>query len=262
MQTPEEYLGVIEEKLYGASHYKEDLAFTELSLGCLHEHEDQYGNVYQKGALIGLCLDVLLREQSEGKIGIKDMMAMLSEEYGKNKSFIDEKLFGKIEELSSKEVGSFFNDYVEHGGNLPLEEIFSKVGVTFKKDVTVKEIGLGGVSLGFNPETEHLFVTDLTNMNAFGKSLGYKVNDEIIALNGVEIDMENVQQQLDDYKSKTQVGDKVEVTVARKAKGKTKNKKLKAKAIAIEKSKKFLIKFNEEASENQLNLRKAWLGQN
>ena len=62
MQTPKEYLGVIEDKLSGASHYKDDLAFTDLSLGCLDEHESQYGNVYQKGALIGMCLDILLRD--------------------------------------------------------------------------------------------------------------------------------------------------------------------------------------------------------
>ncbi len=261
MQTPEEYLGVIEEKLHGAARFKEDLAFTELSLGCLHEHEDQYGNVYQKGALIGLCLDILLREQSEGKVGTKDMMAMLSKEYGKDKSFTDSKLFGKIEELSSKEVGAFFKNHVEKGEALPLESIFEKVGISFKRDIVVKEIGLGGVSLGFNPETQHLFVAGLSSVNDFGKTLGYKVNDEIIALNGVEIKMENVQEQLDAYKSNTKVGDKVEVTVARKEKGKVKNKKLKAKAVAVEKKKKFLIEFNANATEKQIELRNSWLGQ-
>jgi predicted metalloprotease with PDZ domain len=262
MQTPEEYLKVIEEKLHGAARFKDDLAFTELSLGCLHEHEDQYGNVYQKGALIGLCLDILLREQSDGKVGTKDMMAMLSAEYGKDQSFADSKLFGKIEQLSSKEIGGFFEEYVEHGGELPLKQVFEKVGISFEKDVTIKEITLGGVSLGFNSETEHLFVSDISKINAFGKALGYKVNDEVIALNGVKVDMEKVQQQLDEYKNTTQVGDKVEITISRKNKGKVKEKKLKAKAIAIEKQKKFVIKFDENASEQEMNLRKAWLGQN
>ena len=55
--------------------------------------------------------------------------------------------------------------------------------------------------------------------------------------------------------------DKVEVEVARKEKGKVKNKKLKAKAILVEKNKKYLIEFSEKATEEQIQLRNAWLGQ-
>ena len=262
MQTPDEYLELIEEKLMGAMRYKDDLAFTDLSLGCLHEHEDQYGNVYQKGALIGMCLDILLREQSKGAMGIKDMMAMLSKEYGKYKSFSDAKLFDKITELSATPIGEFFKAYVEGNQELPLEELLSKVGLSFKKDVLLKEITLGGISLGFNPETQHLIVADLSSVNAFGKALGYKINDELLAINGEDLDMANIQEQLEQYKANTKSGEKVEVTVGRKVKGKMKRKKLKGKAITIEKTKKFVIEFNENASEEQLELRKAWLGQN
>ena len=261
MQTPKEYLEVLEGKLSGASRFKDDLPFTEMSLGCLGEHESQYGNVYQKGALIGMCLDILLRDQSKGKIGVKDMMAMLSKEYGKYKSFTDDKLFDKITELSSPEVRTFFKKYVEGSEELPFEELFSRVGITFEKDVTIKEISLGGVSLSYNPETQRLFVADMSNVNEFGKSLGYKTNDELIAVNGVSIDMDKVQEQMDDFKKNTKPGDKVEVEVARKEKGKVKNKKLKAKAILVEKNKKYLIEFSEKATEEQIQLRNAWLGQ-
>ncbi len=261
MQTPKEYLGVIEEKLAGASHYKDELAFTELSLECLDKHEDQYGNVYQKGAIIGMCLDILLRDQSEGKVGIKDMMASLSKEYGKYKSFEDVKLFDKIAELSSPEIRTFFTEHVEKGNELPLADLLNRVGITFKKDVKIQEISLGGVALSFNPETQRLFVADMSSINEFGKMLGYKTNDEFVSINGVDIDMNTVQEQMDQFKKNTKVGDKVEVVVMRNHKGKLKTKKLKGKAITIEKTKKFLIEFNDDASQDQIQLRNAWLGQ-
>ncbi len=261
MQTPEEYLGVIEEKLAGANRFKDNLPFTEMSLGCLDEHESQYGNVYQKGALIGMCLDILLRDQSNGEIGTKDMMAMLSKEYGKYKSFTDDKLFDKIAELSSPEIREFFTKYVEGKAELPLEDVLKRVGVTFKKDITVKEITLGGILLSYNPETQRLFVADMGNVNEFGKSMGYKTNDELVAVNGVKIDISKVQEQLDDFKKNTKPGDKVEVVVSRKEKGKLKEKKMKSKAILVEKKKKYLIEFNDKATEKQLQLRNAWLGQ-
>jgi predicted metalloprotease with PDZ domain len=261
MQTPNEYLGVIEEKLSGASRFKDDLPFTEMSLGCLGEHDSQYGNVYQKGALIGLCLDILLRDQSKGKMGVKDMMAMLSKEYGKYKSFSDDSLFNKIAELSSPSIRDFFTKYVEGSAELPFEALFSKVGITFKRDTTIQEISLGGVSLSYNPETQHLFVADMSNINDFGQSLGYKTNDELISVNGVPIDMNKVEEQMNDFKKSTKPGDKVEVEVDRKEKGKVKRKKLKAKAVLVEKNKKYLIEFNEKATKEEINLRNAWLGQ-
>jgi predicted metalloprotease with PDZ domain len=261
MISPKEYLKVIEEKLSGANHYKDDLPFTEMSLGCLDEYENQYGNVYQKGALIGLCLDILLREQSGGKIGMKDMMNKLSKEYGKYKSFNDENLFDKIAEFSSPEIRTFFREYVEGSKPLPLEDVLNKVGITFQQDVTVSEITLGDMALSFNPETGRLYIMDTGSMNEFGKAMGYKNNDEIVSLNGVEINVANAQEEINKFKEETKVGSKVEIIVARKVKGVFKNKKLKGKAMSIEKTKKYLIKFNQNATEKELQLRKAWLGQ-
>jgi predicted metalloprotease with PDZ domain len=259
--TTDDYIKVIEEKLNGANRYKDDLPFTEMSLGCLDKHKDQYGNVYQKGALIGMCLDVLLREQSAGKNGMKDMMKRLSTEYGKYKSFNDEELFDKITEFSSPVIGTFFKEYVEGSKALPLEDVLNKVGITFKQDVTVQEITLGEMALSFNPETSRLFIIDTGSMNEFGKKMGYQNNDEIVSLNGTEISMTNAKEEITKFKKETKAGDKVEIVVARKAKGAYKNKKLKGKAVSISKTKKYIIELNKDATEKQLALRKAWLGQ-
>lgn len=260
MQTPQDYLGVIEEKLAGASSFKDDLPFTVMSLGCLDEHESQYGNVYQKGALIGLCLDVLLRDNSDGKIGLKDMMDMLSKEYGKYKSFKDEALFDKITALSSPEIRTFFKRYVEGKESLPLEDLLGRVGVTFKKDIIIKEITLGGIRLSYNPETKRLFVAGINSMNEFGKKMGYQLKDEIVSINGEELDITKVEEQIDNYKKSVKEGDKVTVVVARDRKGKIKNKRLKGKALLVEKQHNYLIEFNENATKKQLQIRNAWLG--
>jgi len=260
MISQQEYLSTIKRKIRGANYYKDELPFTEMSLGCLDEYKDQYGNVYQKGALIGLCLDILLREETKGKLGMKDMMALLSKEYGKYKSFKDEELFDKITSLSSPKIREFFKDYVEGKNPLPLAELLEKVGVTYKTDVKVKEFGFGNISLGVNPESGNMFVMDASNMNEFGKQLGYKNNDEIVSVNGEKLNSDNFKELINKFKNETEEGDKVEIVVSRKEKGKTKNKTLKAKAIKVEKSKPYLVEFNENASEAQLTLRQQWLG--
>jgi len=186
---------------------------------------------------------------------------MLSKEYGKYKSFKDKELFDKIAQLSSPKIREFFTKYVEGSQPLPLKEILAKVGITYQKNAKVKEISMGGVALGFNRESNRLYVMDIGSMDNFGKKLGFKVNDELIAINGVTLTNDNMQDELDKFKTTTKIGDKVTITVARKTKGVTKNKKLKAKAISVEKTKKYYIAFNPSATKQQLQLQKAWLNQ-
>lgn len=257
--SKDEYLEVIQDKIKGASYYKDNLPFTTMSLGCLDEHEKQYGNVYQKGALIGMCLDILLREYSKGEKGMKDMMAMLSKEYGKNVSFKDEELFDKIASLSSQKIREFFKMYVEGESSLPLEELLNIVGITYKTNVTVKEVSMGGASMSYNEEIDKIYVVDTGNMDEFGKSLGYKNNDIIYSINGVEITADNVKTELARLKNTLKEGDKIEVVVGREVKGKSKNVTLKSKAMLAEKTKKYFIEFNPSATPQQLTLQKAWL---
>lgn len=257
--SKDEYLEVIQDKIKGASYYKDNLPFTTMSLGCLDEHEKQYGNVYQKGALIGMCLDILLREYSKGEMGMKDMMAMLSKEFGKNVSFKDEELFDKIASLSSQKIREFFKMYVEGESSLPLEELLNKVGITYKTNVTVKEVSMGGASMSYNEEIDKIYVVDTGNMDEFGKSLGYKNNDIIYSINGVEITADNVKTELARLKNTLKEGDKIEVVVGREVKGKSKNVTLKSKAMLVEKTKKYFIEFNPSATPEQLTLQKAWL---
>ena len=46
-----------------------------------------YNNVYQKGALIGMCMDILLREESNGQRSMLSLMKELSNKYGQNRPF-------------------------------------------------------------------------------------------------------------------------------------------------------------------------------
>lgn len=261
MITPEAYFDVLMDKMATAEVFKDDLPFTKMSLGALDAHQDQYMNVYNKGALIGLCLDILIREQTSGKKGLKDLMLMLSEEYGKDVSFKDDELFDKIAQLISPELRAFFANYVEGSKPLPFEEVLTKVGVDFKTDVTVKEVGFGGASIGFNMETQRLFVMDIADLNKFGKKLKIKINDEILAINGKELTLDNLEEVIIDYQTNTKDREKVEILVERNVKGKTIQVLLKAKAIQTETIQDYFMAINPNATEQQVQLRKTWLGQ-
>jgi predicted metalloprotease with PDZ domain len=253
--TPTEFLDVVSSKMKSAARYNDTLPFTEMSKGALDVHASQYGNVYQKGALIGMCLDIIMREKSEGKYGIQELLADLSEKYGKDAAFEDEKLFEEIEKLTYPEVGEFLRTYVSGNKAIPYQELLAKAGIDFQESVTKTEITLGNPNFSFNPETQRLVIAATLNVNKFGREIGYKEGDELVSINGEEIKLETIEEQLNDFKTNTKEGKKVKVVVMRGDEKVT----LKAKAVEVEIKDSFVLSLKAEPSTTELKTRNTWL---
>jgi len=255
------YLNMLNEKMNAAiSDFNDSIPFTVMSKLCLGPHKDQYGNVYQKGALIGLCLDVKLRNLSGGKYGIQNLMADLAKVYGKEKSFKDDELFDQITQMTYPEIREFFARYVEGSQPLPLKETFDWVGLEFKGGEATKVITMGKIGLGINQETNRIVVANVAQMNEFGQKLGYRKNDELVSVNGKLLTPDNFGQAMEDFKKNTTAGDRVEVVVARKGEdGKEVTTKLTAPALLVEGDKKLTVTPLANPTPQQLAMRDAWL---
>lgn len=257
----DEYLEKIREKMYASEQFRDDLSFTEMSKGCLDRYNSQYGNVYQKGALIGLCLDIKLRSLSSGKYGIQDLMKDLAKTYGKNKSFKDDELFDEITKLTYPEIGDFLKHCVSGKDPLPFKEIFSLVGINYVDKVARQGYSFGGINVGYNPATKHLVVVNTEKMDEFGKALGYQEGDELVKFNGRKLTVDNVKDVIGNYMQEAKEGKTLKVEVMRQMpNGKTKKIKLRAKEKLVDISQKYLLKPSDTPTDKQLELRKAWLG--
>lgn len=257
----EAYLDVIRSKMFGAERFNDTLPFTRMSRECLDKYKDEYGNVYEKGALIGLCLDIKLRHLSDGKYGVQELMRDLAKTYGKDRSFKDEELFGQIVKLTYPEIGEFFRRYVAGPEPLPLKETLALVGIDYSPKFTEKAATMGGISLGFNEETRRVVIFDTSEMNEFGKEMGYKQGDEIVKFNGKKLTEKNADEVLGKFYQNMKEGDKLKIKVARKTPGgKEKKVKLKGRVRAIVKEQKHAVAMAPSPTEKQLATRKAWLG--
>ena len=268
----EEYLTVVGNKLReslttktekGKLKYDDKLSFTEMSKEVLVKHKEQYNNVYAKGALIGLCLDINLLKVSNGKYNLNLLMDDLAKEYGKNKSFKDADLFPKIAELITKRgykpaaVMQFFDNHVIGGKALPLKELLADAGISYFPKKMVKEMTLGGLekSLGF--DGKGFFIANANNLDSFGKSFGFKTGDKLVAWNDKELSMETIDGVLGGFMSTVKEGDAVKVTVERE----DKNVDLTTKVIKAEVEKEYVFETNAAATAEQLAFRKQWLGE-
>ena len=143
VNSRQDFIKSMQEKIQDMSNYQDTLPFTEMSTHVLDRYADEYQNVYQKGAIIGLCLDILLREYSNGEEGLIDLLSKLGKKYGKDQSFKDEELFEEIASLSDPRIRTFFEKYVEGPEPLPLADILPKVGIGYKQEPATPALLIG-----------------------------------------------------------------------------------------------------------------------
>ena len=183
------------EKITSSKQFDDTMPFTVMSENILdEEYEDSYYNVYQKGALIGMSLDIRLRELSNGEMGILDLMKKLSNKYGKDKPFEDEELIPAIVELTYPEIQSFFDTYITGTTPIPYGDFFAKVGVEETESEVQTGVFLKGQQpyIDGNPQTKELFFREGIAFNSFLNELGAEPKDVIKSVNGTEYNIENV----------------------------------------------------------------------
>ncbi|NEV93103.1 peptidase M61 [Psychroflexus sp. YR1-1] len=183
------------DKIETAMAFDDTMAFTEMSENILEEdYKDSYYNVYQKGALIGMALDIRLRELSGGQMGLLDLMKKLVSKYGKDKPFEDDALIPEIVAMTYPEIQSFFDSYVSGNTPIPYDEFFAKVGVEKTESLSKTGYFLNGNTpfIDVNPNDGAVFFRESYPMNSFFKDLGVKGGDVIKSINGTEYSLENI----------------------------------------------------------------------
>jgi predicted metalloprotease with PDZ domain len=183
-------------KIAQSRQMNDNMSFTKMSKNVLNApYKDQYLNVYQKGALIAMCVDILIRENSNGKKGILNLMQELSKEYGTSKAFKDEELFDKITALTYPAVGEFLKNHVAGETPIPYEQYFAKMGVTEASLEVAGNPFLKGQSQPYitvNPTTKEIMILPEIELNVFMTTLGLKNNDTLLAFNGKDYNLDNI----------------------------------------------------------------------
>lgn len=258
----DEFLSIVRQKIVQSGAFKDTLPFTELSYGALDEQKGQYMNVYMKGALIGMCLDLLLCDLSGGTYNLPMLMADLSDRFGAERHFKDDELFDLITSMTYPQVRTFFARYVEGTETLPMEEYLSKAGVFLQRNATITELTFGGFLPGHNKEKDRMEVITTIGMNSFGRELGLEKGDLLINVNGIELKPETFSENINSFKNNYTDGDKVTLVVERQnEKGQWNTVKLKARAKAVEREVKLRMSYQTDLTEEQSRVRKAWINQ-
>tara|TARA_B100001250_G_scaffold411812_1_gene441371 strand:+ start:162 stop:2102 length:1941 start_codon:yes stop_codon:yes gene_type:complete len=122
-------------KIRRASRYPETkIPFTEMSERVFErKYGRHYYQVYQRGALMGLLLDIEIIRLTNGKKTLKDIVLELASKYGPNQSFDEETFFDEFTSLVHPELRQWFADYVEGTIPLDIKGGLSQIGVEYSK---------------------------------------------------------------------------------------------------------------------------------
>lgn len=192
--SEDEFYAKLFEKINTASTLDDTMSFTEMSENILDKpYADNYYNVYQKGALIGMCLDITIREESNGQRGILSVMKELSVKYGVDRPFEDDKIIDEIVAMTYPSVGTFFKNHVIGGIPIDYNIYFAKVGLVMKvgKVETNYVQNAGKMIVRGDRETGAIMFTEAVLNNSFWKENGVEPMDIIKEVNGVTLSKEN-----------------------------------------------------------------------
>jgi len=212
LMDDDEYLGQVTAKLNINDNFDKNMSLSEMALSVYTDKGgNQFGNIYNKGAVAAALLDIRLLELSGGKRGFREVFLSLLDKYGSKKPFPEKEFFDVVIQETYPEVRQFIDDYIRGTKELPYKVYFAKLGYRYvpKKpsDDTRPAIG---VSISGDGKG-HLVAGKVSEE---AKEYGLKDGDILVKLLGTELTFQNANAVFGRL-AEMKVGDPYEVVVRR-----------------------------------------------
>ncbi len=182
LMTPRQFIDEIGNKLRAADRYRRDISLVDLSLGAYDVHVDQYPNVYEKGALVSLFLDMRLLELSNGKVGWRDVVRQLTTRFGPHHAFADDEFFDILVEMTYPEVGDFVHRYIEGTEPLPVANYLAMAGYQYVDSLRTGQFQTNIGTFDFGVSGNDIVVKNLDEQDTVNVRLGIRNGDVVLRL--------------------------------------------------------------------------------
>jgi predicted metalloprotease with PDZ domain len=248
--TPEQYVQILKNKLNIDDNFDKTYSLSKLALtSYAPEGQQQYGNIYHRGAIIVGLLDIRLLELSNGKRGLREVINELAKKYGPKRAFPEKKFFDIFVAMTHPEIADFFNRYVKNAEPLPIAEYYDKLGIKYSEEVrTGKQVASLGIGITLNGGR-----LALVGVSPEMQKQGLRDGDILLASNGKPVKLETIQEIGQEWKQ-LQPGQTLEFTIEREQQQST----LKLEVLSKEQVDRHVFAIDPNAAEKQLALRKAW----
>jgi predicted metalloprotease with PDZ domain len=154
---------------------------------------------YAKGSLIALCIDLKIRQLSEGKKSLDDVMRILWRDYlEKGAGVEDRQILSVVNQVVDGDLSELLDQMIYQTTELPLQELLRTVAVelSFRAASGLQDKGgkpadiVQGISLGaLLKETDAGLQVVSVSENGAAQQAAVSAGDLIVAINGVKASM-------------------------------------------------------------------------
>lgn len=134
---------------------------------------------YDKGAVLGILLDLTIIDKTNGTKCLDDVMKMLYEKYYKKlgRGYSDDELLATFNEVSGTDLTQFFKDYIFGTMPLPYSSIFETTGIK------MVSYNLNDTYIGVETKiTDNKLIVSAIKRDSPAWDFGLNVNDEILSI--------------------------------------------------------------------------------
>ena len=132
--SPKEFLikNMRRKLIRGEKFPNNEMSFTEMSSNVLEKkYKRQYMQVYQRGAVLAMLLDIEIIRLTDGEKTLLDVILELMIKYNKDHPFNEESFFDEFVACVHPDLKSFFDNYIDGRDEIPYQKIFGAVGVEY-----------------------------------------------------------------------------------------------------------------------------------
>ncbi|MBL7995597.1 peptidase, partial [bacterium] len=180
--SPDEFTRRISQKLSISDVFRQDISLIDLSLGSYDKLTSQYTNIYMKGAMTAMMLDMRLLELSHGRTGLREVIQKLSKKYGPKKAFSEKDFFDEFVQMTYPEIADFINRYIKGVENLPLKKTLSLAGYDYTADYKTGRFTSSRGDFKFDFVNNALIIRDVNPADSVNMQLGIKNGDALMKI--------------------------------------------------------------------------------
>lgn len=180
--SQDEFTKRISQKLNINDGYRQDISLVDLSLGSFDKLTSQYINIYMKGAVTAMMLDMRLLELSKGKTSLNGVIQKLSKKYGPKKAFSEKDFFDEFVKMTYPEIADFINRYIKGVETLPLKNTLALAGFEYMADYKTGQFTSSRGDFKLDFVNNALVIRDVNPADSINMQLGVQNGDVLMKI--------------------------------------------------------------------------------